>query len=150
MFKTLKLGEANLKRPEVWQSAPPPQVIYDNWETGVDLKKDSQGLDGIAHDYTPDPLDMIIGSYDIGDHILRDTVFLTYMDESWSAGHEILDHYIKEIALEPKNIESNQSINLTIGGMTLNSWGVSASDLDTTNAKIFLTIENQSLIENEA
>ena len=146
----LKLGEDNLKRPEIWRSALAPKNTNDtigsvslNIKGTQNLKVLAKTIDGIEESTS---CHLSIGNHGLyGSYDLTQTVF---ENESFVASSDIGNHKLKNIAREFQGPDDEGSVvSLQIGQQKLHIWGVRAESLDEANAKLSLSIGNQKLHE---
>lgn len=144
----LKLGEDNLKRPEIWCSALAPKNTNDtigsvslNIKGTQNLKVLAKTIDGFEEESTSYHLS-------IGNHGLYGTTHTVFENESFVASSDIGNHKLKNIAREFQGSDDEGSVvSLQIGQQKLHIWGVRAESLDEANAKLSLSIGNQKLHE---
>ena len=147
----LKLGEDNLKRPEIWCSALAPKNTNDtigsvslNIKGTQNLKVLAKTIDGFEES-TSCHLSL---SLSIGNHRLYDRIHTVFENESFVASLDIGNHKLKNIAREFQGPDDEGSVvSLQIGQQKLHIWGVRAESLDEANAKLSLSIGNQKLHE---
>ena len=145
----LKLGEDNLKRPEIWCSALAPKNTNDtigsvslNIKGTQNLKVLTKTIDGIEESTS---YHLSIGNH--GLYGTTHTVF-EFENESFVASSDIGNHKLKNIAGEFQGPDDEGSVvSLQIGQQKLHIWGVRAESLDEANAKLSLSIGNQKLHE---
>lgn len=145
----LKLGEDNLKRPEIWCSALAPKNTNDtigsvslNIKGTQNLKVLAKTIDGFEESTSHH---LSIGNHGLYD--LTQTVFENE-NESFVASLDIGNHKLKNIVREFQGPGDEGSVvSLQIGQQKLHIWGVRAESLDEANAKLSLSIGNQKLHE---
>ena len=145
----LKLGEDNLKRPEIWCSALAPKNANDtigsvslNIKGTQNLKVFAKTIDGFEEST----------SYhlSIENHGLYDTTHTVFENENetFVSSLDIGNHKLKNIAREFQGPDDEGSVvSLQIGQQKLHIWGVRVESLDEANAKLSLSIGNQKLHE---
>ena len=143
----LKLGEDNLKRPEIWCSALAPKNANDTIGSVSLNIKGTQNLKVLAK--TIDGLEESTSYHlSIGNHGLYGTTHTVFENESFVASSDIGNHKLKNIAREFQGPDDEGSVvSLQIGQQKLHIWGVRAESLDEANAKLSLSIGNQKLHE---
>lgn len=143
----LKLGEDNLKRPEIWCSALAPKNTNDTIGSVSLNIKGTQNLKVLAK--TIDVIEKLTSYHlSIGNHGLYDPTHTVFENESFVASADIGNHKLKNIAREFQGPDDEGSVvSLQIGQQKLHIWGVRAESLDEANAKLSLSIGNQKLHE---
>lgn len=144
----LKLGEDNLKRPEIWRSALAPKNTNDTIGS-VSLNIKGQNLKVLAKTIDNSIIEELTSYHlSIGNHGLYDLIHTVFENESFVASADIGNHKLKNIARKFQGPGDEGSVvSLQIGQQKLHIWGVRAESLDEANAKLSLSIGNQKLHE---
>lgn len=147
----LKLGEDNLKRPEIWQSALAPlNSTGEMAKISLNISE-AQNLKVIAKDIfaTPEETMLAIGINQY--QRLIDPVHTNYADESIKYNLSIGNHKIQDIVntgYGPDNEGPRYTLGI-VNKQKLTIWGVRAESLDDATLQYTLSIDNHRLYEDK-
>lgn len=147
----LKLGEDNLKRPEIWQSALAPlNSTGEMAKISLNISE-AQNLKVIAKDGFPEPEETMLAIGINQYQRLIDPVHTNYADESIKYNLSIGNHKIQDIVntgYGPDNEGPRYTLGI-VNKQKLTIWGVRAESLDDATLQYTLSIDNHRLYEDK-